>query len=123
MPRFPHRVRRTRQNTTTASRGGGTGAYGHHAPESLVALEQKWQRITRVHPEHNIVENLLIVNIPTSRCSALRILTHTKRRLIRVKWFFVRTAARARSDPARDAGRLAMARSFHVKVRHERSLD
>jgi len=24
---------------------------------------------------------------------------------------------------ARDAGRLAMARSFHVKVRHERSLD
>ena len=69
------------------------------------------------------MENLLIVNIPTSRCSALRILTHTKRRLIRVKWFFVRTAARARSDPARDAGRLAMARSFHVNVRHEISLD
>ena len=43
--------------------------------------------------------------------------------LIRVKWLFVRSAARARSDPARDAGRLAMARSFHVKVRHERSLD
>ena len=41
----------------------------------------------------------------------------------RVKWFFVRTAARARSDPARDAGRLAMARSFHVNVRHESSLD
>ena len=46
-----------------------------------------------------------------------------KRSLIRVKWFFVRTAARARSDPVRDAGRLAMARSFHVNVRHESSLD
>ena len=75
----------------------------------------------RLHPKMYFLRkkgNLKTINKPFKKH-----LKTLKKPLIRVKWFFVRTAARARSDPARDAGRLAMARSFHVNVRPESSLD